>query len=133
MDSFWEFVGLIFWFTVCMAYLLVMFQILGDLLRDSKLGGGMKAVWVIALIFLPFLTALIYLIARGKGMDERRIREAEDMRRMQEEYIHSAAAGSPSASGAGSPAEQISAAKALLDSGAITQQEFDAMKAKALA
>ncbi len=117
-DSFWEFL----WSTIVIfafiAYLIILFNILVDLFwRDSKTSGWVKAAWVIFLIVLPYLTALVYLVARGDGM-ARRAREA------------SAAAKRDSAGR--SPAQEIADAKALLDGGAITQQEFDALKAKVL-
>jgi membrane protease subunit (stomatin/prohibitin family) len=79
------------------------------------------------LIFVPWLGALIYLIARGKSMGERQMAAVADAQAQQEKYIKSVAAASAS------PAEQITHAKSLLDSGAITQEEFDSLKAKALA
>jgi hypothetical protein len=105
---------------------MILFQIIGDLFRDRDLSGWWKAVWVIALIILPFLSALIYLIARGRGMAER---QAGEVRRAQSEtdsYIHQVA-------GRSDPAEQIATAKGLLDQGTITQAEFDRLKATALA
>lgn len=126
MDSFWDF----FWFTVSffllMAYLVVLFQILTDLFRDKAVSGWIKAVWVFFLIFVPFLTSLIYLIARGQGMAERNIEAMQLAQADADAYIRSVAVSSAS------PAEEISKAKALLDSGAISQQEFDHLKAKAL-
>ena len=122
MDLLWWF----FWVFVFTAYLMVLFSILGDLFRDHTLSGWWKAVWVIFLIFVPFLTALIYLIARGTGMQKRALAQAQEMRTQQDAYIR-ATAGSSSAT------DDIAKAKSLLDSGAITQAEFDALKAKALA
>jgi len=81
---------------------------------------------VIALIFLPFLTALIYLVARGGSMAERQAKQMEEIKAAQDSYIKQVA------SSGSSPADQIAQAKALLDSGSITQAEFDALKAKAL-
>jgi hypothetical protein len=122
--SFWD----IIWFIVVtfafVAYLMVLFSILTDLFRDKDTGGFAKAVWVIALIFLPFLTALIYLIARGHGMAERNVKAANEMRAQQDAYIRDVTGSSP--------ADQIHKAKELLDSGAISQAEFDAIKTKAL-
>jgi hypothetical protein len=93
------------------------------------MGGLAKALWIIFLIFMPFLSMLIYLVARGRGMAERSASAGEQARAAQESYIREVAAGT----GEGiSPAEEISRAKALLDSGAITQPEFDQLKAKAL-
>ena len=123
--SFWE----VFWFifvSFCfVAYLMVMFSILVDLFRDSDTSGLLKAVWVVALIFLPFLTALVYLIARGKGMAERSAERADAMRRQQEAYIRETA-------GRSTPADQIAQARALLDQGAISPAEYEHLKGQAL-
>jgi hypothetical protein len=108
-------------------YLMVLFQIIADLFRDRDLSGGWKALWVIFLIIFPFLAAIIYLIARGRSMADR---QAGEMRKAQvatDQYIKSVA------SQGSSPADQIASAKSLLDSGAITQQEFEQLKQKALA
>ena len=109
-----------------MCYLMVLFQIIGDLFRDKDLSGWWKALWIIFLIIFPFLAAFIYLIARGRGMAER---QAGEMRKAQvatDQYIQSVASR-------GNPADQIASAKSLLDSGTITQEEFDKLKQKALA
>ena len=98
---------------------------IGDLFRDHKLSGWWKAIWIIFLIFVPFLTLLVYLIARGNGMAERGAAQAKELRTAQDQYIKSVAGASPS--------EEIAKAKALLDSGAITQAEFEHIKTKALA
>lgn len=124
--DFWGFVAWFFWIFVFMAYLMVLFSIVGDLFRDDSVNGWVKAVWVIFLVFLPFLTALVYLIARGKGMQSRAVAQAEAMRANQDAYIR-ATAGTAS-----SPTEEIAKAKSLLDAGAITQSEFDGLKASAL-
>ena len=124
--SFWDFLWLIFWAYVFVAYLMVMFQIITDIFRDRDLGGGMKALWFIGLLFLPILVALVYLIVRGKQMGQR---QAESARRAQgeaEQYIQTVA-------GRGNPAEEIASAKKLLDAGTLTQAEFDGIKVKALA
>ena len=73
--SFWDIVWFIFISFAFMAYLMVMFSIITDLFRDPDASGFVKAVWIVALIFVPFLTALVYLIARGKSMAERQMRE----------------------------------------------------------
>ena len=123
--------GDVIWFIVIsfafIAYLMVMFSIIMDLFRDHEVSGVMKAVWIICLIFLPFLTALVYLIVRGGSMAERNVKSAQAMQAQQDAYIKSVAG-----SGA-SPADQIAQAKGLLDAGSITQAEFDQLKAKALA
>jgi hypothetical protein len=117
-----------FWVFVFFAYLMVLFSILSDLFRDSSLNGWLKAVWIIFLIFVPFLTALVYLIARGNGMTKRGMQQATEMRKAQDDYIRQTAGAAGSSS-----VDDIAKAKSLLDSGAITQAEFDAIKSKALA
>jgi Short C-terminal domain len=123
--SFWEF----FWFLLLtylfIAYLVIMFRIVIDLFRDQELGGAMKGVWLVCLLFLPFLTALVYLISRGQGMAERSMADMEEARSRQDAYIRDVAGGA-------SASDQIAQAKGLLDSGAINQAEYDALKAKAL-
>ena len=126
LSNFWDFIWLLFWTFAFVAYLFAIFAIIGDLFRDHKLNGWLKALWIIFLIFLPFLTALIYLIARGKGMAERSAAAAADAQQATNAYIRQVATT------ASSPAEEIGKAKALLDSGSITQAEYDALKAKAL-
>ena len=123
--SFWDVVWFIVISFAFMAYLMVLFTIIGDLFRDPEASGLAKAVWMVALIFLPFLTALVYLIARGGGMAERTSRGAEAMRKEQDAYIRQVA-------GKASPADQIAQAKALLESGAISEPEYESLKAKAL-
>lgn len=125
-SSFWSLITWFFWVFVFFAYLMVLFSILSDLFRDSELSGWLKAIWIIFLIFVPFLTALVYLIARGTGMQKRAMEQATEMRKQQDEYIR-ATAGAPSS------VDDIAKAKSLLDSGAISQAEFDALKARALA
>jgi len=124
--SFWDVIWFIIISFAFIAYLMVMFNIIIDLFRDKAVSGWMKAVWIVCLIFFPLITALVYLIARGQGMAERSVAEARQVQSDTDSYIRSVA-------GSASPAEQIAQAKGLLDSGAITQQEFDALKAKALA
>ena len=123
--SFGEFIWLIFVSFCFVAYLMVMFSILADLFRDGGTSGWLKAVWVLALIFLPFLTALVYLIARGKGMAERSAQRADAMRQQQETYIRETA-------GRATPADQIAQARALLDQGAISPTEYEQLKGQAL-
>ena len=108
------------------AYLMVMFTIIGDLFRDPRVGGGEKALWIVLLIFFPLLTAIVYLVTRGDGMNERRTRDVEAVRAQQEDYIRSV-------SSSASPADSIARAKRLLDAGTITPAEYDLLKAKALA
>jgi hypothetical protein len=124
--NFWDF----FWLLLCsylfIAYLMVMFQIIADIYRDPHLSGWSKALWTIALIIAPFLSALIYLIARGHGMNQRQTEAAEQAKADTDHYIQTVA-NQPN------PTQQVASAKALLDNGAITQTEYDGLKAKALA
>lgn len=124
-DSFWDYLWSAVVIFAFIAYLMILFNILADLFwRDHKTSGWVKAVWVIFLIVLPYLTALVYLIARGGGMAERAREQALQAKKETDDYIRSAAGRSP--------AQEIADAKALLDSGAISQTEFEALKTKAL-
>jgi len=123
--GFWDFFWLLVWSFFFVAYLMVLFQIFGDLFRDH-MSGWFKALWVIGLIVLPFITLLIYLIVRGKGMAERQSGAIRQAQADTDEYIKSVA-------GSSNAADQIASAKTLLDNGTITQDEFDRLKAKALA
>lgn len=123
--SFWDIIWWFLWAFVFIAYLFVLFAIISDLFRDHKLNGWWKALWIVLLLFFPFITALVYLIARGRGMSERGAAQAQEIRQAQDSYIKSVAAAS-------SPADEIAKAKTLLDAGTITQAEYDALKAKAL-
>ncbi|MFK4837981.1 SHOCT domain-containing protein [Microbacterium sp. ZW T2_14] len=125
--SFWDIIWWFLWIFFFMAYLFALFAVIGDLFRDHKLSGWWKAVWIIFLIFVPFLTLLVYLIARGNGMARRGAKQAAELQSAQDAYIKSVAG-----SGAASPADEIAKAKGLLDAGTITQAEYDAIKAKAL-
>ena len=116
-----------FWFFIWIAALMVWFRCLFDLFGDHTLSGWGKAGWALLLIFVPWLGALIYLIARGRSMTERQLDRAREMQAAQEQYIQQVAGTSTT------PADQIANAKALLDSGTIDQSEFDKLKAKALA
>lgn len=108
-------------------YFMIFFMVVIDLFSDHTLGGWAKALWVIALILFGPLALLVYLIARGGSMAERRQKQMEAAKAAQDAYIRDVTQT------AASPADQIASAKALLDSGAISQAEFDTLKAKALA
>jgi hypothetical protein len=125
--SLWEILLWSFLFFIWIAAIMIWIRIIIDVFKDHTLSGWGKAGWTILLIFLPWLGAFIYLIARGKSMNERQMAEMAEAQKQQAKYIQDVAGA------AKSPAEQIADAKGLLDSGAITQAEFDAMKAKALA
>ena len=107
-------------------YFIMLFRVIVDIFRDTEMSGVMKAVWFVAILIFPLITLLIYVIARGKGMAERDVKQVNQYKAAQDEYIRKAAGGDDAAT-------QIAKAQQLLTSGAITQAEFDSLKAKALA
>ena len=125
MSNFWDVMLLILSSFVFFAYLIVMFQVVVDLFRDSSMGGGSRVLWIIGLIVLPFLTALLYILVRGRGVTERQRSAVQQSQSDAEAYIRQVAGKSPAA--------QIAEAKALLDAGTITQDEYAKLKAKAMA
>ena len=125
--SFWDILLWSLWFFILFAFLMLLFRIFGDLFGDKSIGGGTKTLWTLFIIFLPLLGILVYLIARGQGMAAREVAKIEAAQSAQADYIRTVAGGAPSS------ADELAKAKQLLDSGAITQAEFDALKAKALA
>ena len=125
--DFWEVLLWSFWLFVWIAALMVWFRCLFDMFGDRTLSGWGKAGWACLMIFVPWLGTIIYLIARGRSMAERQLEAVAQQQAAQEKYIQQVASTPVD------PAEQITKAKALLDSGAIDQAEFDSLKAKALA
>lgn len=125
LTNLWGIILWFFWIYVFIAYLFALVLVLADIFRDSSLNGWLKAVWIIFLVFVPLLTVIIYLLARGKGMNER----------------NSRGMGTPSEPadyvprwGMGvSASDEISKAQSLLKSGVITEAEYAELKAKALA
>jgi hypothetical protein len=113
----------IFFFVV---WIWILITILSDLFRDHEISGWAKAAWVLFLVFIPFLTALIYLIARGEGMRDRTIKAQADAKKHFDEYVRTQAHS-------GSPADELHKLAELKDKGALSQQEFDQAKAKLLA
>lgn len=120
LDVLWSMV--IFFAFVIWIWLLI--TVFADIFRRRDVGGGSKAIWIIFVIVLPYLGVLVYLIAQHDGMAERSMEQMKAVKAQQDDYIKSVAGSSP--------ADQVAQAKQLLDSGAITQAEFDSMKAKAL-
>ena len=121
-------------FFLFFAWIMCLFWIFGDLFRSKDLGGWGKTLWTLFIIILPLLGTLVYLIARGGGMAERTAASQNALRGQQEAYIRSVAGGNGNGSGGGrSAADEITAAKGLLDSGAINAAEFEQLKQKALA
>jgi hypothetical protein len=104
----------------------ILITILSDLFRDHELSGWAKAAWVLFLVFIPFLTALIYLIARGNGMRDRTIKAQADAKKHFDEYVREQAH-------AGSPADELHKLNELKEKGAISSDEFEQAKAKILA
>lgn len=125
LSNFWDIFVWFLWGYIFIAYLFALVLVLGDIFRDRSLNGWLKAVWIIFLVFVPFLTVLVYVIARGKGMSERNT--SRDATVPEPDDYH------PRIIPPASPSEEISKAQALLASGSITQDEFAAIKAKALA
>lgn len=123
--DFWEAIWIVIVSFAFIAYLVVLFSIIADLFRNHQQSGWIKAIWMIALIFVPFLSALVYLIVHGKGMALRSAREYSQIKQAQDDYIRDVAGKSP--------AEHIAEAKALLDAGTITDTEYQHLKTKALA
>jgi hypothetical protein len=107
-------------FVVIWLWLLI--TIISDLFRDHELSGGMKALWVFALVFFPYITAFVYLIARGKGMRERSLHSQAEARRATETYIRDVAGASP--------VDELAKLNELRTTGAITQEEFDRLKGR---
>jgi hypothetical protein len=122
LNVFWTMILFFFW----VAWIWVLIMVFSDLFRRHDASGWTKALWIVFLIFLPFLGVLIYMIVNGKGMTERNVKQAQDNQAQFDNYVQSVAAKS-------GPAAEIEKAKALRDSGAITDAEFEALKAKALA
>jgi uncharacterized SAM-binding protein YcdF (DUF218 family) len=124
IDIFWS----MLWFFFLFIWIMILVHILSDLFRDHSLSGVTKTLWVLFLVFLPFVAVLVYMFSRGQGMAER---SAAQQQRAQEQfagYVRNVAA-----TGEATPTEQIARAKELLDAGTIDQSEFDRLKAKALA
>jgi Short C-terminal domain/Phospholipase_D-nuclease N-terminal len=119
LDVLWTMILFFAW----VAWIWIVITVFIDLFRRHDIGGWAKAAWVVFVIVLPFLGVLIYLIAQHDGMRERSTRQAEDQQAAFDQYVRETAGGS---------AAEIAKAKELLDAGAITQEEFETIKAKAL-
>ena len=128
LDVLWTMLVIFAW--VIWFWLLIV--VFGDLFRRRDIGGGKKVVWCIFVIFLPFIGVFAYLIANGDGMAQRNAERAQAQQAQFDSYVRDVATTSGGGGGGGAAAE-IDRAKQLLDSGAINQDEFNAIKAKALA
>jgi hypothetical protein len=122
--TFWDIIWFIFVAYLFFAYLMVLFSVIADIFRNRDSSGVAKACWIVLLILLPIITVIVYVIVNGSGMAERTAERSREMQAQQESYIKEVAGKSP--------ADQVAQAKSLLDSGAITQSEYETMKAKAL-
>jgi hypothetical protein len=122
LDVFWTMILFFLW----VAWLVVLFRIIADVFRRHDTSGWVKALWIVFVIVLPFLGVLVYLIANGDEMGRRDVEASRAARADFDDYVRSVA-------DSGGPAAEIDRAKQLLDSGAIDQAEFEAIKARALA
>jgi hypothetical protein len=121
MDVLWSMIIFFFW----VIWIWIVITVLIDIFRRHDIGGFAKALWVIFVVILPWLGVLVYLIAQHDGMRERSMKQAQAQRRQLDDYVRDTAGGGAAA--------DIAKAKELLDAGAITQDEFEVLKAKALA
>jgi len=124
-SNLWNFVWFIFVSFAFISYLIALFSVIGDIFRDHTLRGGFKALWLLLLLAIPFLTLLVYVVARGSGMAERATKSAQHNQDAAQEYIRSVAGTSPS--------DEITKAQALLEAGTITDAEFANLKKRVLA
>lgn len=122
LNILWTMILFFFW----VAWIWVLVGIVADIFRRHDTSGWLKAAWLVVLIFVPFLGVLAYLIVNSQGMAERSAKHAQASRAQFDDYVQSVASK-------GGAASEIEKAKGLLDSGAITQSEYDALKAKVLA
>jgi putative oligomerization/nucleic acid binding protein/phospholipase D-like protein len=120
LDVLWT----MFIFFLFIIWIWILITVFADIFRRKDVGGGTKALWIVFVILLPYLGVLVYLIANHDGMADRNMRQIQAQREATDDYIRSVSGGA---------AGEIEKAKGLLDSGAITQAEFDAIKQKALA
>jgi hypothetical protein len=124
LDLFWT----MLWFFLFIAWIWLLISIVTDIFRSDDLSGWAKALWILFVIIVPWLGALIYLIARGGSMQERAMRDATERAKAQRQYIQEVASTSGTSS-----AEELTKLAQLRDSGVITADEFEAQKAKLLA
>ena len=124
--SFGDVMWSMFVFFLWILWFFLLFTVFADLFRRHDVSGWGKAAWIVFVILLPFLGVFVYLIAEGKGMAERNVKQAQAQQAQMDTYVRSVAS-------TGDTSAQIAKGKELLDSGAITQAEFDQLKAKALA
>jgi hypothetical protein len=122
LDVMWTMLMFFLW----IAWFMLLFRVIGDIFRRRDIGGGAKTLWLIFVILLPFLGVFVYLISQNDGMVQRQMEQMSAQQAQMDDYVRTVAS-------TGGAAGEIERAKTLLDSGAINQSEFDAIKAKALA
>jgi hypothetical protein len=122
LDVLWTMLVFFLW----VAWFMVLFHVVADIFRRRDASGGKKTLWLLFVLFLPFLGVFVYLIANSDDMAQRNLEQARAQQAQMDDYVRTVA-------GSGSATAEIDRAKQLLDSGAITQPEFEAIKAKALA
>ena len=122
LDTIWDILIIFAW----VIFIWIAITVLLDVFRRRDISGWAKAAWVIFVVLIPWIGVLVYLIANHDGMNDRRLKDSQAAQSQFDDYVRQAA-------GSGGPAAEIEKAKQLLDSGAITPTEFDAIKAKALA
>ena len=122
LDVFWTMLIFFIW----VSWFMLLFRVIGDIFRRRDIGGGGKVLWLVFVLFLPFLGVFVYLIAESQGIADRAIESAQVSQERFDAHVREVAS-------TGGAADEIAKAKQLLDSGAITQPEFETIKAKALA
>ncbi len=123
--EFWDIIWFIIVSFAFIAYLIMLWMIISDMFSNREQSGWVKAIWIVFLFVFPLITGLVYLVVHGRGMAERSARQAAQIKAAQDSYIRDVAGKSP--------AEQIADAKSLLDAGTIDEDEYQALKSKALA
>jgi hypothetical protein len=121
LDVFWTMLIFFLW----IAWFMLLFRVIADIFRRHDIGGGGKVLWLIFVIIVPFLGVFIYLIAEGHKMGERDVKHAQASQAQFDDYVKSVA-------GSSGAAAEIERAKTLLDSGAISQEEYERLKQRAL-
>ncbi|MET8505142.1 SHOCT domain-containing protein [Streptomyces sp. NPDC014779] len=128
LNLFWT----MFWFFLWIMWLFLLFKIVTDIFRDHEMSGWGKAGWLIFVILLPYLGVLVYVIARGKGMTQRDLKQAKDTEAAFQDYIRKTAGTAPAGSTRSSGVDELARLAELRDRGAITDDEFEKAKAKVL-
>ena len=123
--SFGDLLLTVFEISLFVIWIWILFTIITDMFRDHEMSGWAKGLWILFLVFIPFLTGLVYLIARGSGMRDRAIKAQTDAKKHFDEYVREQAHSSP--------ADELHKLNELREKGELSQQEFDAAKAKLLA